>query len=72
MSPSPSLAFAFSDSDFAIAAVVALVGLVLLYRLLRREPLNRIVRLGLFIERQRFDEEEEHTVEWPKREEPLD
>jgi hypothetical protein len=68
---------AISVSDLSIGAAVVVVLAILLYRLLRREPLDRVARLGVFIERRRFgngDEEadddrpgEDDTQVWPRQ-----
>jgi hypothetical protein len=51
------------------AAVLALA-LVLAFRLIRRDSGIRITRLGVFVERERFDDEpvdDDPTQEWPQR-----
>jgi hypothetical protein len=64
---------AISTSDIGIAAAVILVLAILVYRLFRREPLDRVVRLGVFIERRRFAEDKNEVVterrEWPRQKE---
>lgn len=65
--------------DWGIVAAVVIVVAVLIYRVVRREPFDRIVRLGMFIERQRYErpdgEPEEETKtevkEWPRHDPPL-
>lgn len=62
------IAAALSDTDVGIAAGVVVILAVLAYRILRREPRDRIVRLGLFIERRRHTGDEEPTdPDWPER-----
>lgn len=63
-----TFAWAITETDFGIGAVVVVIIAILLYRLFRREPMNRIVRLGIFLERERLVEGEQVTErkEWPK------
>ena len=58
-------------NDLGIITIAVVIVAVLLYRLVRREPLNRIVRLGLFIERRRFDEDEPKPIPPPSPPPPL-
>jgi hypothetical protein len=59
-----------------VAGVLLLVAMVLLYRLLGRDPNVRNTRYGFFIERDRFEDEEppwpdpEKTAEYPSRRDP--
>lgn len=56
-----------SETDFGIAAVVLVVLLVLAYRLLRRDSGIRITRLGVFVERERFDDDQDELRDdWPR------
>lgn len=61
--------FAITDTDFGIGALVVIVLAYLIYRLFRREPIDRLIRLGVFMERERIDNGEKVTErqEWPKR-----
>jgi hypothetical protein len=62
-----------SASDAGILAAVVVVLAFLVYRLFKREPLDRIVRFGVFIERRRFTEDKNEVVterrEWPRQKE---
>lgn len=55
-----------------LVTVAVLVGFLafLLYRVLRRERLTKVARFGFFVERSRFDDEEEpdtKIITWPNR-----
>lgn len=47
------IGIAITDTDFGIGAAVIVILAFLVYRILRREPEDRIVRVGVFIERMR-------------------
>jgi len=51
-------AWQFGTSDIAIVCSTVVVVGVLVYRIFRREPSTRIVRIGLFIERKPFEKED--------------
>jgi hypothetical protein len=58
-----------SATGWGVIAIVVVIALVLIYRILRREPLDRVVRFGVFIERQRFSTDGEQITErkeWPR------
>lgn len=62
---------ALSATGWGVIAVVVVIALVLLYRIFRREPLDRVVRFGVFVERQRFGTDGEQITErkeWPRDE----
>lgn len=51
----------FAFGALCIVALLALVAMILAYRVFRGEPKTHRTRLGVFVERDRFDEPEE----WP-------
>lgn len=64
--------FAVSSTDAAILAAVVIVIAILIYRVVRREPTARLVRLGIFLERQRYADNGEQVTErheWPRQKE---
>ena len=73
--------FASDPSNFeiaAVAAVVFVIGMILAYRLIKRDPNISKSRYGFFVERDKFDDppqdgdpsDEETGFNWPKRPEP--
>ena len=71
------VAAALTETDIGIIAVVVVVLAVLVYLLLRRDPGVRLSRFGVFVERERVDDEpdvdagavdddEAPTATWPK------
>jgi hypothetical protein len=49
------------------ASVLAALAIVLVYRIVRRDRGIRVTRLGVFVERERYDDEQppEPPPEWP-------
>jgi hypothetical protein len=57
----------FAFGAFSIIAVVVVIVVVLGYRIARGEPKTHRTRLGVFVERDRFpDEDEEESHDDPK------
>jgi hypothetical protein len=57
----------FAFGAFSIVAVVVVIVVVLGYRIARGEPKTHRTRLGVFVERDRFpDEDEEDSHDDPK------
>lgn len=48
-------------TDLAVVAVVVVVVAFLVYRLMRRSPLTRHMRVGIFVERELFDDAAEKS-----------
>jgi hypothetical protein len=59
-----------------IAAIVFILVVAVAARLLGRDPQIRVARWGMFVERERFDDEADpaadETQEWPAPKEPTD
>lgn len=64
---------ALDQTEFVVVAIAVVAIAYLVYRVLKGEPFDRIVRLGIFIERHRHknggEEEQTERVEWPRRKE---
>lgn len=66
------IAYVLHGRDLAIVSVLLAFLAFLLYRIFRKEPTDRLVRIGVFIERRMEDEAGEKTTErheWPRQKE---
>jgi hypothetical protein len=70
-------AFAINDAygltALIILAVVVVVAMILGYRAVRGEPRTHRTRLGVFVERDKFEDDDENddvTRSWPRQEDP--